>query len=283
MDKIYTVATIKQKDKFGFVYRIGQISYTEYRDGKFVYTITPNYSVIDLLPDDEFQGIPGLDLDTRKTKFERVNKVPVFIEERTPSEGREDLWDLLAENGMDYLNRLEWLIRTNKKYSGDHLYVESYDELHDNGAVFDCDGALKNSKRSVAALRSLLKEICYGNTIYQNGKCIVNDDNRKIMYNLFMSLYQTERKHIQNTQKAGITKAKGEGKYQGRKSIKIDDARFNDLVHMFMTDQLSEAEVCAKLGISRSSFYRRLRQHGIPPKRYAKENHNSCDESASFV
>lgn len=270
MDKIYTVGTIKQKDKFGFIYRIGQISYTEYRDGKFVYKFRPNYSTIDLLSADEFQGIPGIDLETRKKEFERINKTPVFIEERTPAENREDLWELLAANNMDYLNRLEWLIRTNTKYSGDALYVDAFDEKLDVGIDVDYSPFVATARRGVTALKKLLKEICYGNNIYKNGACIVNNENRKAMYALFMSLYQIERKNIKDSQIDGIKKAQLEGKYAGRKSIQIDDARFDDIVHMFMSDQLSESEVCEKLGISRSSFYRRMRAAGIPPKRYAK-------------
>lgn len=55
----------------------------------------------------------------------RENVVPVFISERTPGENREDLWELLEECGVQYLNRLEWLIRTETRYSGDGMYVQA--------------------------------------------------------------------------------------------------------------------------------------------------------------
>lgn len=64
-----------------------------------------------------------MDLDLRKKEYIRRNRVPVFISERTPSKNRENLIELLDACGMDYLNRLEWLIRTDTRYAGDSLYV----------------------------------------------------------------------------------------------------------------------------------------------------------------
>ena len=51
---------------------------------------------MDLLPNNIFQGIPGLNLELRKDKYVRKNMTPVFISERTPSAHREDLWELLS-------------------------------------------------------------------------------------------------------------------------------------------------------------------------------------------
>ena len=98
---------------------IVEIEYTEREDESFFYKITPNYSVISLLSEKDFQGIPGLNLDLKKESYIRENIVPVFISERTPGENREDLWVLLESCNMRYLNRLEWLIRTKTRYSGD--------------------------------------------------------------------------------------------------------------------------------------------------------------------
>lgn len=54
--------------------------------------------MIDSLPASIFQGIPGLDMSLRPERYYRVNMTPYFISERTPSEGREDLWELLEED-----------------------------------------------------------------------------------------------------------------------------------------------------------------------------------------
>ena len=75
----------------------------------------------------EFQGIPGLDMSMRLERYYRVNMMPYFISERTPSEKREDLWELLEEVGLDYYDRFEWLLRTNMRCGTDNLIVERAD------------------------------------------------------------------------------------------------------------------------------------------------------------
>jgi hypothetical protein len=117
MNQIVTTGMICLDDPLGFTYRISAVEYTLREDESYTYVFTPNYYVIDLLDSDLFQGIPGLDIDRRKTRYVRENITPVFISERTPAENREDLWELLANVKMEYLNRLEWLIRTNTRYS----------------------------------------------------------------------------------------------------------------------------------------------------------------------
>ena len=123
MRELVTAGDICLKDEYNLVYRVAGITYTEREDESFVYEIRPDYSVISLLQATDFQGIPGLDLNLRKESYIRENIVPVFISERSPSKNREDLWDLLQECDMQYLNQLEWLIRTNTQYSGDKLFV----------------------------------------------------------------------------------------------------------------------------------------------------------------
>ena len=123
MKEAVTSGVICLDGEYDFTYYIADIKYTEREDESFCYEITPNYSVIDLLTTEYFQGIPGLDLGLKKKSYIRENVVPVFISERTPGENREDLWELLKECDMQYLNRLEWLIRTKTRYSGDGMYV----------------------------------------------------------------------------------------------------------------------------------------------------------------
>ena len=93
----------------------------------FQYIFSPEWSVIDTLPASIFQGIPGLDMSMRLERYYRVNMTPYFISERTPSEGREDLWELLEAVGLDYYDRFEWLLRTNMRCGTDNLIVERAD------------------------------------------------------------------------------------------------------------------------------------------------------------
>ena len=112
MREITTQGDICLKDQYDFTYKVADIIYTEREDETFVYEIKPDYSVIDLLDAKDFQGIPGLDLDLKKESYIRENVIPVFISERAPGKNREDLWPLLKKYDMQYLNQLEWLMRT---------------------------------------------------------------------------------------------------------------------------------------------------------------------------
>lgn len=66
MREIVTRGTVCLDDEYGFTYCIAEIRYTEREDESFRYEISPHYSVIGLLTERDFQGIPGLDLSLRK-------------------------------------------------------------------------------------------------------------------------------------------------------------------------------------------------------------------------
>lgn len=123
--------------------------------------------MIDLLPVSLFQGIPGLELDLREEVYERENIVPTFISERTPSKGREDVYALLEEYGMQSLNRLEWLIRTDKQYSGDRLYVGKYEDVCDINRIWDSKMKIFEAHKSAGAAYSSIYifDICSSNFI----------------------------------------------------------------------------------------------------------------------
>ena len=154
-----TSGLICMKDDYKFAYKIAKIEYEEWEDGEYKYRFYPFYNVIDMLPPHLFQGIPGLDLSLRRASYERKNTIPVFISERTPGENREDVWQLLEENGMQVLNRLEWLIRTNKRYSGDSFFVKRFEKDTVNytpRSMYDL------VPRSDLLIRRLLDIICFG-------------------------------------------------------------------------------------------------------------------------
>ena len=128
MKSVITSGLICVKDKLNVEYFLAKIEYQVNEDETFEYRFSPYYNVIELLDSSIFQGIPGLDLDLKKEVYIRKNKTPVFISERAPSENRENLIEMLESVDMDYLNQLEWLIRTNLKYSGDNMYVKRYED-----------------------------------------------------------------------------------------------------------------------------------------------------------
>ena len=255
MKEIVTSGTICLNDEYDFTYYIADIQYIEREDESYRYVITPNYSVISLLSEKYFQGIPGLDLDLRKDRYIRENVVPVFISERTPGENREDLWSLLDECNMQYLNRLEWLIRTNTRYSGDSLYVCRPNMKDINVSSIDEIG-----NRSSIISRKILEGICAGGQIITKD-FVINDSNRKSYYELFMAMYRTERKYLDNRRRVGIKESSIRGNYKGRTRIKIDKMELYNIFHLYETRKLSGREAADKLQISVSTFFRRYREY----------------------
>ena len=57
-------------------------------------------------------------------KRDNKYRLSTFIAERTPSENREDLWEILESVGLDYYDRFEWLLRTTMRSANDNLIVE---------------------------------------------------------------------------------------------------------------------------------------------------------------
>ena len=258
MREVKTAGMICVKDDYGFEYHISKIEYIEREDESYSYLFTPNYSVIDLLPSSIFQGIPGLNLDLHKEQYRRDDMVPVFISERTPGENREDLWELLGMYGMTYLNRLEWLIRTDLQYSGDPLYVKRFEERDEKKKVSFEQFEQKES-RSVRLVEDVLVEICRGNDV-EAGHFRIDDGNRLSTYYLLMSLYRKEKGYLDRRRREGIQKSAGQGAYKGRKPIALDPLKADEVFTAFQAGKISEVEAVAGLGISRSTFYRRLKQ-----------------------
>lgn len=111
-------------------------------------------------------------MDLRKEEYIRENMRPVFISERVPSEKREGYRDFLKKVGMDYMDPVEYLIRTDYKYSGDNFFVIRYKERE---KVF-LDN-IPSEYDSIELIENIINNISHGNEVYlDNGKNI-NDKN----------------------------------------------------------------------------------------------------------
>ena len=255
MREVVTRGMICLDDEYDFTYCVASIRYIEREDESFCYEIRPNYSVISLLSEKFFQGIPGLDLSLKKEVYVRENIVPVFISERTPGENREDLWLLLEECNMQYLNRLEWLIRTDTIYPGDGLYV-----CKKENEFLEISSIEELGNRSSIISRKVLEVICSGGNIITKDFSI-DDSNRKAYYELFMAMYKTERKYLDDRRKSGIKKSSEQGNYAGRSRIKIDKMELNDIFDAYEAGKIKCREAAEMLQISASTFFRRYREH----------------------
>lgn len=263
-------------DRNGSKYAVSRVDFERYDDQNFQYIFAPEWSVIDALPASIFQGIPGLDMSLRLERYYRVNMTPYFIADRTPSEGREDLWELLEEVGLDYYDRFEWLLRTNMRCGTDnliveraeearHIHFESVESLPDNLQPSDCIAikGLQSIATTNHQLRKILLQILRsGAQIWDESEArLLSEEECSLLLNLLMLQESMEKKQNKQRHQEGVTRAKKDGKYVGRKKIAVDQNLFRQIAEDFRARKINEEEAMARSGISsRSTFYRRLKE-----------------------
>lgn len=81
----------------------------------------------------------------------------------------------------------------------------------------------------------------------------------KFMLTVFGAVAELEREYILQRQREGIAIAKAEGKYRGRKPI--ERSNFDAVEKLWRAGTISAAEAMRRLDMSRSTFYRKVRQH----------------------
>lgn len=89
----------------------------------------------------------------------------------------------------------------------------------------------------------------------------------QFMLTVFGAMAQLEREQILQRQAEGIAVAKAEGKYKGRKPIAVDEALFTEQYRAWKNGETAPKFIMKKLGLSKATFYRKVRQyeekHGI--------------------
>lgn len=266
--------TIKAVMKSGEKISIAQIDFQEYDEENFQYVISPYWEIIDGLPASVFQGIPGIDLELRLEKYYRVNYIPTFIAERTPSENREDLWELLEKVGLDYYDRFEWLLRTTMRSANDNLIVErrrqsQVEEEYYEGvlnALQYGDRVIVDSLESISdTVSGFSDEIFTAVTngidiIDRQGNGLVNCLARAALASVLLTQKQLKRHEQGEKRRKGIEQAKIAGKYTGRKPIEVDEQVLRQVNQEWKDGliTLEEAMQRTKIG-SKSTFYRKVR------------------------
>ena len=249
MKKYISKGTICIKGSYGLIYAVCNLTYELNNDDTFRYIFEPNFSVINLLDSTIFQGIPGLNLDLKKEKYIRT-KTPTFISERVPSKKREDYVDLLAKVNLEFMDPIEYLIRTKEQYFGDFLFVRQFEER--KKVSFD---NFSGKQTNAALMKEILSNICLGNDVSIN-KQIINDDNRKIFHDILIYFYSRTYNLNKENQIKGIEKAKKEGSFKGRKPIKVDEMLFIEFLDKVKNKELNPKEAANHLGISIDKYYR---------------------------
>ena len=264
-------AVMKNGDKVS----VAQIDYQEFDEENFQYVISPYWDIVDGLPASVFQGIPGIDMELRLKDYYRVNYIPTFISERTPSESREDLWELLESVGLDYYDRFEWLLRTNMRAANDNLIVERRRmqetvEQFASGVVSSLqygDKVIVESLEAIADTTAGLADGMFGivtsgvDVITQSGQVLVDAMTRAAMIPYMITQRIISRRERNANRQEGIEKAKKNGKYTGRKPIEVDENSLRQVAKELDEGLITVEEAMRRTKISsRSTFYRKLKK-----------------------
>ena len=81
----------------------------------------------------------------------------------------------------------------------------------------------------------------------------------KFMLTVFGAVAELEREYIRQRQKEGIEIAKEQGKYKGRPAKELKG--FEDIYSAWKSGKITAAGASRQLGISRSTFYRKVAGH----------------------
>ena len=265
---------IKAVMKSGEKISVAQIDYQEFDEENFQYVISPYWEIVDGLPASVFQGIPGIDMDLRLKDYYRVNYIPTFIAERTPSESREDLWELLESVDLDYYDRFEWLLRTKMRAANDNLIVERR-RIEETVGQFTSgiisglqygDKVIVESMESIADTTAGLTDGMFNivtsgiDVVTESGQILVDATTRAAMIPYMVAQRIMSRRERISHQQAGIEQAKKDGKYAGRKPTPVDENVLRQVAKELEEGIITIEEAMKRTKInSRSTFYRKLR------------------------
>lgn len=265
---------IKAVMKNGEKISVAQIDYQEFDEENFQYVISPYWEIVDGLPASVFQGIPGIDMDLRLEAYYRVNYIPTFIAERTPSENREDLWEILESVGLDYYDRFEWLIRTPMRAANDNLIVErrrteQVVEKYTTGILSNLqygDKVIVDSMEAIADTTAgfadeIFTVITNGvDIISESGQMLVDITTRSSMIPIIIAQKIIAQREYAKNRRSGIEQAKKQGKYTGRKPIEVDEKVLRQVNQELKAGLISVEEAMKRTKIgSKSTFYRKVR------------------------
>ncbi len=113
--------------------------------------------------------------------------------------------------------------------------------------------------RSLAHLVQLVAELAERGVHFRSLRDGVIDTTTasgELIFHLFAALAQFERNLIRERTRAGLSAARARGRTGGRKPTPADHPKVVMAKKMHENKGLSVPEICATLGISRSTFYR---------------------------
>jgi DNA invertase Pin-like site-specific DNA recombinase len=124
---------------------------------------------------------------------------------------------------------------------------------------------LGRSLRHLIDLVALLHQRSVGFKSLCDGAIDTTTASGELIFHIFSSLAQFERRLIQERTRAGLTAARARGRLGGRRAIPADDPRVLTAKRMHADKSMPVADICATLRISRPTLYRYLALKAAPP------------------
>lgn len=180
---------------------------------------------------------------------------------RVSSAGRQDLalqLDALREHGV-----VDKLIFTDK-ISGAKVDRPGLDaclqelETRDVLLVWRLD-RLGRSVRHLVTLIEDLRNRGVGFRSICDGAIDTTTASGELVFNIFSSLAQFERRLIQERTKAGLAAARARGRFGGRPKITIENRKVQLATALYRDRSMEISEICTSLQISRTTLYRYLK------------------------
>ena len=160
------------------------------------------------------------------------------------------------QSGKDF-ERPQYIKMSGLLKKGDLLYISSIDRLGRNY------GEIQNQWRILTKEKGI--DICVLDMPLldtRNGKDLMGTFIADLVLQILSFVAESERNNTRERQKQGIAAAKARGVRFGRQEMPVPDG-FGELVRKCDKGKLTFQEAMEQCGMSKSTFYRRLREFRI--------------------
>ena len=150
------------------------------------------------------------------------------------------------------------ILRTAQGSEPVELVIEEFDRLGRNKAQVKEE--LADFRKMGVIVRILNIPTTLMDISDQNSRAIL-DMVQTILIEVLATIAETELEFRKKRQREGITVAKANGVYKGRKPIAVDDKQFEDVYRRWRDGKLKAKEAMKLLGLKPNTFYRRVREY----------------------
>ncbi|HIF0302629.1 TPA: recombinase family protein [Legionella pneumophila] len=117
---------------------------------------------------------------------------------------------------------------------------------------------LGRSMTHLVSLVEMLKEKSIGFKSLCDGSIDTTTASGELVFNIFSSMAQFERRLIQERTQAGLASARARGRVGGRPRVNIENPKIKLAIKMHQDKSYEISDICSTLNISRSTLYRYL-------------------------